>query len=53
MILMLKAKQLFLKCFLIIPLKYFQDSLNIGVILAPGHEFFSTKCAQFLLTFTN
>ena len=33
-------------------LKYFYDTLNIVVILAPGREFCSTKCAQFPLTFT-
>ena len=37
---------------MIIRLKYFHDSLNIVVILDPGPEFFSAKCAQFLLTFT-
>ena len=44
---MLKAKQMFLKCFYDIRLKYFHDSLNI----APGREFFSAKCAQFPLAF--
>ena len=34
-----------------IQLKYFHDSLNIVVILAPGCEFFSTKCAHFPLIF--
>ena len=33
-------------------LKYFHDSLNIVVILGPDCELFSTKCAQFHLTFT-
>ena len=28
-------------------LKYLHDSLNIVVILAPAHEFFSAKYAQF------
>ena len=37
---------------MIIQLIYFYDSLNIVVILAPGREFFSAKCAQFPLTFT-
>ena len=37
---------------MIIQFKYFHDSLNIEVILTPGCEFFSTKCAQFPLTFT-
>ena len=32
-------------------LKYFYDSLNIGVISTPGHEYFTAKCAQFSLTF--
>ena len=35
-----------------IQLGYFHDSLNIVVILAPGQEFFSAKCVQFPLTFT-
>ena len=47
MVLRLKVKQMFLKCFYDNTI----DSLNIVVILAPGHEFFSTKCAQFPLTF--
>ena len=37
---------------MIIPFKYFYDSLNIAVILAPGCEFFSAKCDEFSLTFT-
>ena len=37
---------------MIIRLKYFCDRLNIVVILAPGHAFFSVKCAKFPLTFT-
>ena len=32
--------------------KYFHDSLIIAVILAPGRESFSAKCAQSPLTFT-
>ena len=32
---------------MIIPLKYFHDSLNIVVILAPGRGFFPAKCAKF------
>ena len=52
MILMLKAKQMNLKCFVIIRLEYFHDSLNIAANLASGLEFFSAKCAQFSLTFT-
>ena len=37
---------------MIITLKYFHDSLNIVVVLAPGREFLSAKRAQFPLTFT-
>ena len=37
---------------MIIRLKYFHDSLNIVVILAPGREFSSAKGAQFSLVFT-
>ena len=37
---------------MIIRLKYFHDSENIVVILAPGREFFSAKFIQFTLTFT-
>ena len=37
---------------MITQLKYFYDTRNIVVILAPGHEFFPAKCAQFPLTFT-
>ena len=37
---------------MIIRLKYFYDRLNIVVILAPGHEFFTGKCAKFPLRFT-
>ena len=42
MILMLKANQMFLNVFMVIliRLKYFYDSLNIILILAPGREFF-------------
>ena len=36
---------------MIIQLKYFHDSLNIVVILAPDREFFSAKCVRFPLTF--
>ena len=52
MVLMLKVKQMFLKCFSNNTIKYFHDSLIIVVILAPGHEFFYAKCVQFPLTFT-
>ena len=37
--------------FIITELKYFHISLNIVVILAPGHEFFSAKYTRFPLTF--
>ena len=33
------------------PFKYFHDSVNIVLILAPGCEFFSAKCVLFPLTF--
>ena len=36
---------------MIIRLKYLYDSLNIAVILAGDREFFSTKYAEFPLTF--
>ena len=36
---------------MIIKLKNFHGSLNNAVILAPGREGFSTKCAQFPLIF--
>ena len=52
MILMLKEKQMFLNVFMIIRFKYFRDSLNIVLILAPACEFFSAKSDQFPLTFT-
>ena len=38
---------------MIIQFKHFHDSLNIVVILTPRCEFFSAKCAQFILTFKN
>ena len=34
-----------------IRLKYFHDSLNIALNLAPAREFFCAKSAQFPLTF--
>ena len=37
---------------MIIKLKHFYGSLNIVVISAPGHEGFSTKCAQCSFIFT-
>ena len=37
---------------MIIRLKHFHNSLNIALILAPVREFFSAKCAQFPVTFT-
>ena len=54
MVLMLKANQMFLKCFLVILiwLKYLNDSLNIVLILSHGREFFWAKCVQFLLAFS-
>ena len=36
---------------MIIRSKHFHDNLNIAVILVPGREFFSSKCAQ--LTIVN
>ena len=36
---------------MIIRLKHFHDTINIVVILDPGHEFLIAKCAQFPLTF--
>ena len=53
MILLIKVKQMSLNAFMITRLKYFYDILNIVVILALGHEFFSAKCAQFPLTITD
>ena len=38
--------------FVIKRFKYLRDRLNIVLILAPGSEFFSAKCAQFPLKFT-
>ena len=35
---MLKAKQMFLKCFYDHAIKYFHDGLNIVVFLSPGCE---------------
>ena len=32
-------------------LKYFHDSVNIALILAPSREMFFAKCVQFPLTF--
>ena len=36
---------------MIIQFKYLHESLNIVVVLAPGCEYFSAKCAQFFLAF--
>ena len=47
MVLMLKAMQMFLKCFYDSTIKYFHDSLNIEVILASGREVFFAKCVLF------
>ena len=41
---MLKANQMFLKCF-------YDNTIKIVLVLAPGREFFHTKCVQFPLTF--
>ena len=44
---------LFYRLGLLIRLKYFNDSLNIVLILALGREFFWDKCVQYLrFTFT-
>ena len=51
MLLMLKAKQMFSKCFITIRLKYIHDCLNIVVVLAFGREFLSAKCVTLPLTF--
>ena len=48
---MLKARQMFSKCFYDNTIKVFSYSLNIVVILAPAHEFLSAKCTQFPLSF--
>ena len=40
-----------LNVFMIIRFKHFYDRLNIVLILAPGYELFSAKCAQFPLIF--
>ena len=47
-----KVKQFFLHVLMIIRLKHFHNSLNIALILPAVREFFSPKCAQFPLTFT-
>ena len=54
MILTLKVNRMFLKYFYgnTNVIKIFHDSLNIGLILAPGREFLFAKCVQFPLTFT-
>ena len=49
MILLLKVKQMFTD---VNTIKLFYDRLNIVVILPPGLAFFSVKCSQFCLTFT-
>ena len=52
---MLKANQMFLKCFdgITNSIKIFlHDSLNIVLILAFSREFFCAKCVQFPLMFT-
>ena len=52
MILLLKANRSIQNVFMAVRLKYFHDSLNIVGVLAPDHEFFCSKYAQFSLTFT-
>ena len=47
MILLLKSNRYFQNVFMIIRLKYFYESLNIEVIVAPGPEFAYAKFAQF------
>ena len=49
---MLETKRFFKNIFIKIRLKYFHGSLNIVVILCPVCEFFSAKCVQFPLAFT-
>ena len=49
---MLKANQMFLKCFYDNMIKHFHDSLNFVLILAPSYEFFFPKSVQFSLKFT-
>ena len=51
MILLLRIKQMFLKCFYVNTIKYFHHSVNIVLILGPGCEFCSANFAQFHLTF--
>ena len=48
MVLMLKAKQMFLKCFYDNTENNFHDNLNIVVTLASGCEFVSAIYANFL-----
>ena len=52
MILLLEGKIDVLKCFYDNQLKYFHDSADIVMTLAPGCEFFSVKWAQSPLTFS-
>ena len=49
---LIPAKQMFLRCFMIIGLKHFHNSLKTVVVLAPVREFFPAKYAQFPLRFT-
>ena len=51
MILILKANQMFLKCFHDNTIIIFHDSVNIALILVPGCDFFCLKCVQFPLSF--
>ena len=45
MVLMLKANQIFVKCF-------HDNAIKIVLILAPGRKFFLASYVQFPLTFT-
>ena len=45
MILLLKVKKMFLRCFYGNMIKTFHDSINIVVTLGPGQEFFSARYA--------
>ena len=45
LILMLKANQMFFQCF-------YDNTIKIILILAPGRECFRAKCFQFPLAFT-
>ena len=51
MILILKANQMFLKCFHDNTIIIFHDSVNIALILVPACDFFCLKFVQFPLSF--